>query len=67
MAVLATGMEPCVKADSMLSFEENGFINGGSAAGIYSTGVAKRPSDVTTAIQDATGMALKSIQSLVRS
>jgi len=67
MAVLATGMEPCVKTNSMLSFEENGFINGGSSAGIYSTGVAKRPSDVTTSIQDATGMALKSIQSLVRS
>ncbi|AOS83882.1 heterodisulfide reductase subunit A [Chlorobaculum limnaeum] len=67
MAVLATGMEPSVKTHSMLSIEENGFINGGSAPGIYSTGVAKRPSDVTTSIQDATGMALKSIQSLVRS
>ncbi|NTU53644.1 MAG: CoB--CoM heterodisulfide reductase iron-sulfur subunit A family protein [Chlorobiaceae bacterium] len=67
MAVLATGMEPSVKVDSLLSFEENGFIIGGKAAGICSTGVAKRPSDVTTSIQDATGAALKSIQSLVRS
>ncbi|MBM3161777.1 MAG: CoB--CoM heterodisulfide reductase iron-sulfur subunit A family protein [Chlorobi bacterium] len=67
MAVLATGMDSSVKDNAMLSFEENGFINGGKAAGIYSTGVAKRPSDVTTSIQDATGMALKSIQSLVRS
>jgi quinone-modifying oxidoreductase subunit QmoA len=67
MAVLATGMDSSVKEHPMLSFEENGFINGGSATGIYSTGVAKRPSDVTTSIQDATGAALKSIQSLVRS
>jgi quinone-modifying oxidoreductase subunit QmoA len=67
MVVLATGMAPSVSDHPMLAFEQNGFIQGGKAAGIYSTGVAKRPSDVTTSLQDATGVALKSIQSLVRS
>ncbi len=67
MAVLATGMVSSVTHNSVLQFEENGFIVSGTSAGIYSTGVAKRPSDVTSSIQDATGTALKSIQSLVRS
>ncbi len=66
MAVLATGMEPSAREDVKLKLEENGFILSGESPGIYSTGVAKRPSDVTTSIQDATGSALKSIQSLVR-
>jgi quinone-modifying oxidoreductase subunit QmoA len=67
MVVLATGMVSSVKENAQLNFEENGFIQAGKTPGIYSTGVAKRPSDVTTSIQDATGTALKSIQSLVRS
>jgi quinone-modifying oxidoreductase, subunit QmoA len=67
MVVLATGMVSSVKENAQLYFEENGFIQAGKTPGIYSTGVAKRPSDVTTSIQDATGTALKSIQSLVRS
>ena len=67
LVVLATGMVSSVQEHPMLSFEQNGFIQAGKIAGIYSTGVAKRPSDVTSSIQDATGTALKSIQSLVRS
>ena len=67
MVVLATGMVPSVKENAMLNFEQNGFIQAGKTPGIYSVGVAKRPSDVTSSIQDATGTALKSIQSLVRS
>ena len=67
MVVLATGMVSSVTENSALSFEENGFIVAGKSPGVYSTGVAKRPSDVTSSIQDATGAALKSIQSLVRS
>ena len=67
MVVLATGMVSSVTEHPMLSFEQNGFIQAGKIPGIYSTGVAKRPSDVTSSIQDATGTALKSIQSLVRS
>ncbi len=66
MVVLATGMDPSLKEKENLAFEENGFILSDETSGIYSTGVAKRPSDVTTSIQDATGAALKSIQSLVR-
>ena len=67
MVVLATGMVSSVTENATLNFEENGFILEGKSPGVYSTGVAKRPSDVTSSIQDATGVALKSIQSLVRS
>ncbi len=70
MVVLATGMEPSLKGSNNaanLNFENNGFITvEGQQSGIYSAGVAKRPADVTTSVQDATGSALKSIQSIVK-
>ncbi len=69
MVVLATGMEPSLKAGAApgVKVEENGFISlNGQSGGVYSTGVAKSPGDVTTSLQDATGAALKSIQSVVR-
>jgi len=69
MVVLATGMESAAKSSSISNVqkEENGFVlNDGQTAGIYAAGVGHRPNDVTTSVQDATGAALKSIQSLVR-
>jgi len=70
MVVLAAGMESALKNNGLLSMiktEENGFVvSEGQAAGIYAVGVAGRPNDVTTSVQGATGVALKSIQSLVR-
>jgi quinone-modifying oxidoreductase subunit QmoA len=69
MAVLATGMESAVKNSSYqgVQKEENGFVlNDGQTAGIYAAGVGHRPNDVTTSLQEATGIALKSIQSLAR-
>jgi quinone-modifying oxidoreductase subunit QmoA len=69
MVVLATGMESAVKSNSYpgVQKEENGFVlNDGQTAGIYAAGVGHRPNDVTTSLQEATGIALKSIQSLAR-
>ncbi|WP_420264969.1 FAD-dependent oxidoreductase [Candidatus Magnetominusculus dajiuhuensis] len=70
MVVLATGMEPSLKVANVgtnVKLDENGFVDAESQApGIYASGVAKRPNDVTTSLQDATSAALKGIQSAVR-
>lgn len=67
MVVLAVGMEPSARSQQIpadIPYEENDFIDAGNpVAGIYAAGVAKRPADVTTSVQDGTGAALGSIQS----
>ncbi|MDI6715405.1 MAG: CoB--CoM heterodisulfide reductase iron-sulfur subunit A family protein [Actinomycetota bacterium] len=70
LVVLATGMQPST-AESKLAadvkYEENGLIlEDPSKPGIYAAGCAKRPVDVTTSVKDATGSALKAIQTMVR-
>ena len=65
LVVLATGMMPEAGAELPLPAvrDEFGFLvaqNGGPGA----AGVAKRPADVVHSIQDATGAALKAIQTL---
>jgi len=70
MVVLATGMQPELPgaAGSVAALSEEGFAVGDlQKPGIYSAGVAKRPVDVMTSIQDATGTALKAIQGIARS
>jgi quinone-modifying oxidoreductase subunit QmoA len=70
MAVLATGMQPTtstVKLPADLKYNEDGFIiNDFETGGMFATGCANKPSDVVSANQNATGMALKAIQTLVR-
>ena len=70
MAVLATGMQPTaatVKLPADLKYNEDGFIiNDFEKGGMFATGCANKPSDVVSANQNATGMALKAIQTLVR-
>ncbi|OGP56676.1 MAG: heterodisulfide reductase subunit A [Deltaproteobacteria bacterium RBG_13_61_14] len=66
LVVLATGMMPELGANPPLPAvrDEFGFLvarNGGPGA----AGTAKRPADVANSIQDATGAALKAIQTLV--
>lgn len=67
LVVLATGMEPATKDVNIgvdLTLEANGFVDADALApGIYAAGVARRPDDVATSVQDATGAALKSLQS----
>jgi len=68
LVVLATGMPPATKGLPGVAYDENGFATG--AAGkvpVFAAGCAKKPVDVAAAVQDATGVALKAIQALVRS
>src|SRR3989339_71770 len=70
MLVLATGMQPnCAidKPNADLSFNADGFIvNDFKKGGMFAAGCANKPADVVTSNQNATGMALKAIQTLVR-
>jgi quinone-modifying oxidoreductase subunit QmoA len=70
MAVLATGMQPTAantKLPADLKFTEDGFIlNDFSKGGMFAAGCANKPADVVSSNQNATGMALKAIQTLVK-
>ena len=70
MVVLATGMQPTaanVKLPADLKYNPDGFIiNDYSKGGMFGAGCANKPADVTSSNQNATGMALKAIQTLVR-
>ena len=70
MLVLATGMQPTAAVDKPnadLTFNEEGFIvNDFKKGGMFAAGCANKPADVVTSNQNATGMALKAIQTLVR-
>ncbi len=70
MVVLATGMQPTAAVDkppAELKFNRDGFIvNDYAAGGMFAAGCANKPMDVVSSNQNATGMALKAIQTLVR-
>ena len=70
MAFRSTGMQPTtatVKLPADLKYNEDGFIlNDFEKGGMFAAGCANKPSDVVSANQNATGMALKAIQTLVR-
>jgi quinone-modifying oxidoreductase subunit QmoA len=68
LAVLATGMQPTAagaKLPGDMTFTEDGFIvNDFRKGGIFAAGCANKPADVVSSNQNATGMALKAIQTL---
>lgn len=70
MVVLATGMQPntsAVKLPADLKYNSDGFIvNDFEKGGMFAAGCANKPADVVSSNQNATGMALKAIQTLVR-
>jgi quinone-modifying oxidoreductase subunit QmoA len=70
MAVLATGMQPTAanaKLSAELNMDDNGFIiNDFETGGMFAAGCANKPLDVISSNQNATGMALKAIQTLVK-
>jgi len=70
MVVLATGMQPNTalgKLPADLNYDEDGFIiNDFEKGGMFAAGCANRPADVMSSNQNATGMALKAIQTLAR-
>lgn len=70
MVVLATGMQPTAATTQLpadLTFNADGFIvNDFEKGGMFAAGCANKPADVMSSNQNATGMALKAIQTLVR-
>jgi quinone-modifying oxidoreductase subunit QmoA len=68
LVVLATGMVPSVADDPLpfqMQYDEYGFCApNGRSNGIIAAGVARTPTDVAATIRDATGAALKAIQSI---
>ena len=70
MIVLATGMESSLRGQEKIAgieLDEYGFVPAElQKLGIFSAGVAKRPVDVNSSIQDSTGMALKAIQTALK-
>jgi len=70
MVVLATGMQPTAanaKLPADLNYNEDGFIiNDFEKGGMFGAGCANKPADVVSSNQNATGMALKAIQTLAR-
>ncbi len=71
MVVLATGLVPTLnelRFSSKLILDEYGFIApGADNNGVFVAGCSKRPMDVARSVADATGVALKAIQTVVRS
>ena len=66
---LATGIVPTdagvsVELGGGLQRDEHGFLTDDQpVAGLLATGCAKRPLDVAACVRDATGVALKALQS----
>jgi quinone-modifying oxidoreductase subunit QmoA len=69
MVVLATGMQPTAANMTLpadLTVNADGFIvNDFNKGGMFAAGCANKPADVVSSNQNATGMALKAIQSLM--
>ena len=71
LVVLATGMVPVdaavrIEPDGSLERDDHGFLtNDQPLAGLLAAGCAKRPVDVASCVRDATGVALKALQSCV--
>ncbi len=70
LVVLATGMQPTAanaKLPADLNYNADGFIiNDYEKGGMFAAGCANKPADVVSSNQNATGMALKAIQTLAR-
>ena len=70
MVVLATGMEVSTKGAKVgidIPYTPDGLVDDAILKkGIYAVGTMKSPADVARSVQDATGAAIKSIQSVKR-
>jgi quinone-modifying oxidoreductase subunit QmoA len=68
MVVLATGIVPSALGTELpggIIRDDYGFLNS-ETSGVYAAGCSKRPADVGDSVRDATGAALKAIQSIVK-
>lgn len=70
MVVLATGMEPSTKSSKVgidVPYNPDGLVDDALLKkGVYAVGTLKSPADVARSVQDATGAAIKCIQSIKR-
>jgi len=68
MVVLATGMDASgLKVGTAISYTPDGLVDDAALKkGIYVVGTPKSPADVARSVQDATGAAIKCIQSVNR-
>jgi quinone-modifying oxidoreductase, subunit QmoA len=70
LVILATGMQPTAanaKLPADLEYTADGFIlNDYEKGGMFAAGCANKPADVVSSNQNATGMALKAIQTVAR-
>ncbi len=70
MVVLATGMETSTKTSKVgmdIPYTPDGLVDDSALKkGIYVVGTPKSPADVARSVQDATGVAIKCIQSINR-
>ncbi len=70
MVVLATGMEPSTKSSKVgidIPYNPDGLVDDALLKkGVYAVGTLKSPADVARSVQDATGAAIKCIQSIKR-
>jgi quinone-modifying oxidoreductase subunit QmoA len=70
MVILAAGMVPSTKNSKLpveASYTPDGFVMPASLKkGVYAVGTLKSPVDVAKSVQEATGVAIKSIQSVRR-
>ncbi|MFA4918066.1 MAG: CoB--CoM heterodisulfide reductase iron-sulfur subunit A family protein [Thermodesulfovibrionales bacterium] len=70
MVVLATGMDLTTKSSKVgtnITYTPDGLVDDSSLKkGIYAVGTLKSPADVARSVQDATGAAIKCIQSVRR-
>jgi quinone-modifying oxidoreductase subunit QmoA len=67
LLVLATGIVPRTYGlPKGFALDEFGFVSN-SATGLYGAGCVRRPEEVSSTVQDATGVALKAFQCVVRS
>lgn len=70
MVVLATGMDLTTKSSKIgtnITYTPDGLVDDSSLKkGIYAVGTLKSPTDVARSVQDATGAAIKCIQSVRR-
>lgn len=65
LVILATGIVPNVTGPDMIKYSAEGFIIPSQLkSGIYTAGCAKKPMDISASVKDATGAALKAIQSV---
>ncbi|MFH1739419.1 MAG: heterodisulfide reductase subunit A, partial [bacterium] len=69
LVVLAVGVVPNTAMAKLpvpgVTYDEYGFVvDNENTSGIIAAGCAKRPADVSRSVKDATGAALKAIQSL---